>query len=1211
MWNYNGNVWAFADPAFVGDELDPERVAGPWSGHRYFAYDLIANGRPARVVELGTHFGVSFFSFCQAVREHGLDVELHAVDTWAGDEHAGFYDDSVWERFNAVRQQAFADLDVQLHRSLFDDALADFEDGSIDLLHIDGFHSYEAAKHDYETWAPKLAPDAVVLFHDVDPASEYGSAGYWEEISAQHPSITFLHNFGLGVLFPNGSEVHAPLLRERTDLLVRYYAARAGEALGRQQAHDLTAMVDDRDAAVARQSAMIDDRDEAIVAQTAMIDERDAVLREYEARIRALDEAIAAQTAMIDERDEVLREQAARLDGIAPAAAAPAAAVAVPELARRDRIRRRLGIEARRQAAIARAVLPHLPAPLQRSAVAAKRRVSRNRGVRRALGLAPVPPRAEPTEGIGAVFDAEFYRATAGDPGPGPLALRYYLRDGWWRGTDPSPLFSVDWYLAEHPEVAEAAQEPLGHYVSAGWRAGHDPSPWFSTKYYLAEYPEVAAAGVNPLEHYWTTGYAQGYVVSRDHQARLAGGRPQLGDRRVAIEGATILTPDGRREETSLDLLVAPGVDLVTFDLWDTLVARTRPADAAKVATARRMRLRLGARAVRSTWELFEQRVGVEAELARAAASEEYELVDVLEHCLRANGLEPVEAKELAAALAEHEVDDEIASTYPIEASAALYAALVAAPDGPAVRVLSDFYVGGVALARLLRHHGYPVEPGDVTVSCEAHVSKRLGTAFALVREHVTGDAHASHLHVGDHPDADGARAVESGATAVVVRHSASPYPSPGALTRDWYEEFADHLRAELDEITVASERQPGLDLASQRALGAGVRTALLPVALVAGALETAAATGVDRVHYLSREGAFLASIHRLVAPILVGDGAPRPIHLEVSRRSTFGPSLAALSRSELERMWSQYPAQSPYAFFVSLGADPRAFAAEVERCGLAMDAILDPIGRHERFLELLELPAVRDRLLEGCHAQRDLLARYLDDHECGGADAVVADIGWRGTVQDNLCRVLPETTVHGLYVGLFPYLNPQPANARKRGVVFDANRGERFEYVNPPAALESPWTPPLPSVVGYEATAAGRVRAVTEAEAGRADDLIRWFTTGTERAAPIVAQAIDRVGADTEILRAALQRELERYYEDPEPGVADIWFSSAHDDTFGALNDTPFEKLAPQRRMMYGSRAADEQPEAAASLWPAGYAAWMPVQALELIRQMREREEP
>ena len=53
-----------------------------------------------------------------------------------------------------------------LIRSTFDEASKYFENGSIDILHIDGLHTYEAVKNDYTTWKSKVRRGGTILFHD-------------------------------------------------------------------------------------------------------------------------------------------------------------------------------------------------------------------------------------------------------------------------------------------------------------------------------------------------------------------------------------------------------------------------------------------------------------------------------------------------------------------------------------------------------------------------------------------------------------------------------------------------------------------------------------------------------------------------------------------------------------------------------------------------------------------------------------------------------------------------------------------------------------------------------------------------------------------------------------------------------------------------------------------------------------------------------------
>ncbi len=197
------NKWKYYSPTFEFTKKIPLSIdASPWGGHSFFAYDLVANTKPKVIVELGTYKGNSLFAFAQAVKDLNLQTELHAIDTWEGDIHSGFYKNDIYELFIEVKNKYYKNLNITPHKMLFDDAIKNFEDNSIDILHIDGLHTYEAVKHDFETWLPKVNKDTgIIIFHDVcETKDDFGVYKLWGELRDKYSSFTIKEYHGLGIL---------------------------------------------------------------------------------------------------------------------------------------------------------------------------------------------------------------------------------------------------------------------------------------------------------------------------------------------------------------------------------------------------------------------------------------------------------------------------------------------------------------------------------------------------------------------------------------------------------------------------------------------------------------------------------------------------------------------------------------------------------------------------------------------------------------------------------------------------------------------------------------------------------------------------------------------------------------------------------------------------------------------------------------------------
>lgn len=817
-----------------------------------------------------------------------------------------------------------------------------------------------------------------------------------------------------------------------------------------------------------------------------------------------------------------------------------------------------------------------------------------------------------------AIFDEEYYLRRYPDVArAGVGALAHYLTVGGQEGRDPSPFFASRFYLLQYPDVAESGVNPLIHYVRSGAAEDRAPSSVFDPHYYRATYADAADASVNPLVHYLTIGVPEGRFVSGEHRHRVfsetRGQQRTLSpESRRIVNKVCYAEPRSTPQSLPLRALEYVDVDLITVDLWDTLLSRWRPADAPKLATSRRLYLRHASRSpVPEPWRLYGLRVAIEAELASSRDDQEYHLVEVLEQTVARTipGLTGQDVSDEASYLAETEWAEEVATTYSIDEMRVVLERLRQAARAPRIAVLSDFYVGADDVNWLLRHHSWFPDAVPVLVSCEQGASKRLdGRLFEKARRHF-GTPAERHLHIGDNRRSDFDMQLSGGGQAALLQLSPPAYPEAGELQPTSTSKCYDVLRYRLAELArFQVEFMPGDD-GDRRARAAGVMTSPLAVGLVTRAIEVALERGVDRVHYLSREGAFLHQVHMRIADEVTRGIAPppTPIHLEISRRASFAASLEAADPRGLSRMWSMYGSQSLEAMLVSLGQEPGTLAGAANRHGLDLETPIPGIARDPRVRDFLLDDEVAGILNAALEEARTLLIDYLRERTSMDEDEwILVDVGWRGSIQDNLAHIFPSAHFHGVYLGLFPFLNAQPPNCTKEAVGFNAGSGDEYRFAEPPAAVERPWTPHAPSTVGYARLPDGHVVAVHDQEA-RASDLIVPFQDGVMAGADTVASFLSTFGFTVSMVLGEIKRDVRAYYEEPFGGAADIWFNSQHDDTFGALNVTPFGKDPPQASWITPLGAARLASASAASRWEPGFSEWLPVAALRELRRMIE----
>lgn len=168
---------------------------GNITGHVLFVDWLINEMEPKVTVDLGVDYGYSLLALA-----HSNPGKVYGIDGFEGDEWTGVRDTYSYVD-NNVKQLGLTN--VSLIRGFFDDIYPSWNI-PIDILHIDGFHSYEAVKNDYEKWSKFVVDSGVIMFHDTNSHdTRFGVKQFFNELDM--PKFEFMEFQGLGIVSKNST----------------------------------------------------------------------------------------------------------------------------------------------------------------------------------------------------------------------------------------------------------------------------------------------------------------------------------------------------------------------------------------------------------------------------------------------------------------------------------------------------------------------------------------------------------------------------------------------------------------------------------------------------------------------------------------------------------------------------------------------------------------------------------------------------------------------------------------------------------------------------------------------------------------------------------------------------------------------------------------------------------------------------------------------
>lgn len=589
---------------------------------------------------------------------------------------------------------------------------------------------------------------------------------------------------------------------------------------------------------------------------------------------------------------------------------------------------------------------------------------------------------------------------------------------------------------------------------------------------------------------------------------------------------------------------------IISFDIWDTIIKRKCHPEETKLHTAKYITLKYEQKLkekYKNMYEILEIRDNIEAKQCKenkeAGKDEECKIIEVFKTLQKEIMKEKIE--DISKELLNEEIEQEKRVIYTNPEILPIFEKYKDLKK----YCISDFYMGAEALEELLYSLKLPIKIEKVYSSADYLLNKRTGNLFKKAEEEI-GITPKEHIHVGDNQFSDIEVAESLGIQTIKTKKTEFNFaPEKGR-------------KFEFNLETIKNDN---------KVFNSGVDLAPLLYFFGYSIVEYAIKNNIPKVYYLTREGETFIKIHELIKQNnpFGGIKVPDCETLEVSRMATFSASLKEFSIQELLRLWSQYRKQSIKALFKTLGIDIKQYQNFIDKYNINPEEdIIEPwfdiriqkLCADKEFTKKinLELKRKREELLEYFEKKKGI--------SNNDEPIFVVDIGWRGTIQDNLAHIFTNKKVTGYYLTLYDFYNLQPENTHKISFIDNKNIRDN-EVSNMITLLEWIYNPGTGSVTEYKNGAAIR-KAKTE-EVDIVKKYIEPLQKGMFEGAKVINDYMKEHPYEAEETKDYVYDLIRKIKTNPSKELIETYYSMVFNDTFGTAEYVQKEeKLSTMERL-------------------------------------------